>query len=103
MPCSTGAAATTPAVSDRTTTVRVAWVRPRATTSYCRWTSGISLAWTLGGPHSVSLEVTLKDPNKLSAVNGTGESFRPKVESGHLVLDLTSAPQYVTLGEGVFR
>ena len=60
-------------------------------------------AWTLGGPHSVSLEVTLKDSNKLSAVNGTGESFRPKVESGRLLLDLTSAPQYVTLGEVVFR
>ena len=49
-PAAPGAAATTPAVSERTTTVRVAWVRPRITTSYWRRISGISLAWTLGGP-----------------------------------------------------
>jgi len=43
-----GVAATTPAVSERTTTLRAASVRPRITTCASRMDSGVSLAWTLG-------------------------------------------------------
>jgi hypothetical protein len=54
-------------------------------------------AWTLGEPHSVSLEVTLGGGNKVIGVMWDGRSFEPKISSGRLELELTAMPQYVTL------
>jgi polysaccharide biosynthesis protein PslG len=54
-------------------------------------------AWTLGEPHSVTLPVTLLGRNRLTGVTGDGARFTPKIDSGRLVLDLGSAPKYVTL------
>jgi polysaccharide biosynthesis protein PslG len=56
-------------------------------------------AWTLSEPHPASLEITLRGGAKLTAVAGNGEAISPKVDLGRLVLELTSAPQYVTLGK----
>jgi hypothetical protein len=60
-------------------------------------------AWTLGDPHEVSLEISLKGDSRLTAVNGSGERFEPKVEAGRLFLELKAAPQYVTLGKAVLK
>jgi polysaccharide biosynthesis protein PslG len=60
-------------------------------------------AWTLGDPHSVSLEITLKGNAKLTLVTSNGKSTTPRIDTGRLVLDLVSAPQYVTLGTAVLK
>ena len=59
--------------------------------------------WTLGEPHSTSLEIKLKGEKQLTAVSGSGERSVPKLDSGRLLLELTSAPQYVTLGKAVLK
>jgi len=56
-------------------------------------------AWTLGEPHPASLDIELRGAAKLTGVAGNGEAFAPKIELGRLLLELTSAPQYVTLGK----
>jgi hypothetical protein len=60
-------------------------------------------AWTLGEPHPVSLEISLKGETKPTAVGGNGERLTPKIESGRLSLELAAAPQYVTLWENTMR
>jgi polysaccharide biosynthesis protein PslG len=60
-------------------------------------------AWTLGEPHEVSLEINLNGEDNLKAVSGNGEASTAKVDSGRLLLELKSAPQYVTLGKAVLR
>lgn len=60
-------------------------------------------AWTLGDPHAVGIEVRLKGKHLPAAVSGQGERLTPKYESGRLVLDLATAPQYVTLGKQAFK
>ena len=57
-------------------------------------------AWTLDEPHTASIEVKLPSGIKPIGVSGSGEAFTAKVESGHLLLDLVAAPQYVSLGMG---
>ncbi len=56
-------------------------------------------AWTLGEPHEVSLEINLKGDANLKAVSGNGDGATLKIDSGRRVLELKSAPQYVTLGK----
>jgi hypothetical protein len=56
-------------------------------------------AWTLVEPHEVSLEINLKGEANLKAVSGNGDGATLKIDSGRLVLELKSAPQYVTLGK----
>ncbi len=56
-------------------------------------------AWTLGEPHSVSLAINPRGTTRIAAVTGDGQSLTPKLEAGHLVLELRSTPLYVTLGE----
>jgi beta-xylosidase len=56
-------------------------------------------AWTLGEPHPVSLEIRLDGAKQPAVVSGNGERLTPKIESDRLLLDLVSAPQYVTLGK----
>ena len=60
-------------------------------------------AWTLGEPHPVSLEISLKGETNPAVVSGNGERLTPKIESGRLSLELGAAPQYVTLGKGSVR
>ena len=60
-------------------------------------------AWTLGEPHEVSFEINLKGADKLTAVSSNGDGLSPKTESGRLVLELKSAPQYVTLGKAALK
>ena len=60
-------------------------------------------AWTLGEPHPVSIELSLKGDTKPTAVSGNGEPLTPKLESGRLSLELGAAPQYVSLGESTAR
>jgi hypothetical protein len=60
-------------------------------------------AWTLSEPHPASLEIRLKWEKQLIAVGGNGERFLPKIDSGRLLLELMSAPQYVTLGKAVLK
>ena len=57
-------------------------------------------AWTLEEPHTASIAVSPQSGVKPAAVSGNGEVSTPKVESGHLLLDLVAAPQYVPLGMG---
>jgi polysaccharide biosynthesis protein PslG len=54
-------------------------------------------AWTIGEPHQVQLRLSLLGRNRLRGTASKGDHFTPTVKSGHLVLDLASAPQYVTL------
>ena len=61
------------------------------------------VAWTTGDPRPVNLEITLSDRNQLSGVAGNGEAFTPRFDSGRLILDLASAPQYVTLGGAALK
>jgi len=56
-------------------------------------------AWTLDVSHSVSVEIGLKGKRYPMAVSGKGESLKPKIESGRLMLELAALPQYVTLGK----
>ena len=60
-------------------------------------------AWTLGDPHPVSLEITLKGNTVPTAVTSKGESATPKIDTDRLVLDLVSAPQYITLGAAALK
>ena len=60
-------------------------------------------AWTLGEPHSASLEIILKGEQKPTAVSGNGDPFTPKIESSRLLLDLGPAPQYVKLGKATLQ
>jgi polysaccharide biosynthesis protein PslG len=60
-------------------------------------------AWTLGEPHEVSLEISLKGAEKPTVLGSTGEGLIPKIAAGRLVLELESAPQYVTLGKAVLK
>jgi len=60
-------------------------------------------AWTLAGPHELSLDINLKGENYFKVVNGNAEASTAKVDSGRLVLELKSAPQYVTLGKAVLK
>lgn len=55
------------------------------------------VAWTLGEPHSVKLEIRLWGRNRLTGLTGNGDRFTPTTDSDRLILDLVSAPQYVTL------
>ena len=61
------------------------------------------VAWTTGDPRPVNLEITLSGRNQLSGVAGNGEPFTPRFDSGRLILDLASAPQYVTLGGAALK
>jgi polysaccharide biosynthesis protein PslG len=55
-------------------------------------------AWTLGEPHTASIELSLQSGIKPTAVDWNGTVSTPRVESGHLLLDLVPSPQYVPLG-----
>jgi polysaccharide biosynthesis protein PslG len=65
----------------------------------CRGPSGASkvAAWTVAEPHQVELQLSLLGRNRVQGMTSKGDRFTPTVKSGHLVLDLGSAPQYVTL------
>jgi hypothetical protein len=54
-------------------------------------------AWTLGDPHAVSFELPSKDVKSATGKTGSGDSFKPKIDSGRLSVDLIALPQYVTL------
>ena len=60
-------------------------------------------AWTLGEPHEVSLEINLRGEDNLKTVSGNGEASTAKTDSGRLILELKSAPQYVTLGKALLK
>jgi len=60
-------------------------------------------AWTLGEPHTVSVDVALDNKSKAIGLLGDGRSFAPKIEAGHLEMDLTGMPQYVTLVRGSLK
>lgn len=56
--------------------------------------------WTTGQPHTVTL--TAHSPKPLRVASCTGEISELKTENGKLMLNLSTAPQYVTVGgEGV--
>jgi len=54
-------------------------------------------AWTLGEPHSVTLELEGRGPVRGSTASG--EALELKTEAGRLVLELKGVPQYVHLGK----
>jgi hypothetical protein len=60
-------------------------------------------AWTLAGPHSLSLEINAPADAKFTTVSGTGDPLVVHLEAGRLVLLLNGAPQYVTLGAAVLK
>ena len=53
--------------------------------------------WTTGEPHTVQLEVARQGQRGPSGVSSDGSQFTPEVDRGKLLLDLASAPRYVTL------
>jgi hypothetical protein len=60
-------------------------------------------AWTLGAAHEVSLAISLPGTSTLAAANMSGGRFAARVDAGHLLLALRSAPQYVTLGQAALK
>jgi hypothetical protein len=57
------------------------------------------VAWTLGEPHAVTLG-GLRPAGRTGGTTLTGEPFAPRVAKEGLAVDLTAAPQYVTLDGG---
>jgi hypothetical protein len=60
-------------------------------------------AWTLGEPHSVSVETSVLPDGGFTGVSGNGKSFKTRTGNGRLVLDLVAAPQYVTLSDATVK
>lgn len=58
------------------------------------------VAWTLSEPHSVSLVLNQSASTSLPGHKGNGEGFNASIQGSALVLELSAAPQYVSL-EGV--
>jgi hypothetical protein len=65
----------------------------------CEVTGGppMLVAWTTGDPHPINQAISLLGRNRLAGMLSNGDQFKPRVDSGELVLQLASAPQYVTL------
>lgn len=61
------------------------------------------VAWTLGEPHPPNLPISLLGRNRLTAVAGDGTRFTPRIDSGRLLLDIGSAPQYLSLRGAVLK
>ena len=57
-------------------------------------------AWTLGEPHPVSLEISLKGETKPAVVSGSGERSTPKIDSGRLSLELGARTAVRDTGRG---
>jgi hypothetical protein len=55
------------------------------------------VAWTLGEPHVVALDLDLAGADQLTAVNGDGTGYAPRVGRDRLALDLGPLPKYITL------
>ena len=58
-------------------------------------------AWTTGEPHSVSVKLSPAEPAGILVVDSQGATTEAKLGSGHLILELTAAPQYVRLAKAV--
>ncbi len=56
------------------------------------------VAWTLGQPHQVSVEIEPRPARILPTFNTQGERLTPKMDGSRLLLELGPGPQYVTLG-----
>ena len=54
-------------------------------------------AWTTGQPHAVGVTVGLETGSPVACVDGQGQPLTPSLAEGRLQLQLTAAPQYVTL------
>lgn len=54
-------------------------------------------AWTLGEPHAVALDLDLAGADSVTAVNGDGSGYAPRVGRDRLTLDLGPLPKYITL------
>ncbi|HOX56844.1 MAG TPA: cellulase family glycosylhydrolase [Candidatus Paceibacterota bacterium] len=60
-------------------------------------------AWTLEEEHPVSIPLRLKGDTSPTAVNRNDETLAPRYQAGNLVLNLSSEPQYVTLGKAAIK
>lgn len=54
-------------------------------------------AWTLGEPHAVALDLELAGADHVTAVNGDGSGYAPRLSRDQLTLDLGPLPKYITL------
>ncbi|MFA7005135.1 MAG: cellulase family glycosylhydrolase, partial [Verrucomicrobiia bacterium] len=54
-------------------------------------------AWTLGEPRAVALDLELAGADQVTAVNGDGGSYAPRLDRDRLTLDLGPLPKYITL------
>ena len=53
--------------------------------------------WTLGEPHAVALDLDLAGADQVTAVDGDGGSYMPRLGHGRLTLDLGPLPKYISL------
>jgi polysaccharide biosynthesis protein PslG len=60
-------------------------------------------AWTLGEPHSATVEIGFGANRNATTENRSGGRLTTNIEPGRLTLDLAPAPQYVTLGKTVLK
>jgi hypothetical protein len=60
-------------------------------------------AWTLAEPHEITFETSARMPRKPLGTKSNGESFTPRTLADRLTLELTAAPQYITLGNVPMR
>ena len=60
-------------------------------------------AWTTGEPHPVTMNMKSRRSKVLPVVMGDGRPAEVRAEEGSFTLNLTSLPQYVTLGKMALR
>jgi polysaccharide biosynthesis protein PslG len=60
-------------------------------------------AWTVGEPHTISLDVAKPGAVEIPVVNGNGETSKLRTQNGRFSLELAAAPKYVSLGSLALR
>lgn len=55
------------------------------------------VAWTLGEPHAITLDLDLAGAEQITAVNGDDSDYKPTLSRDQLTLDLGPLPKYITL------
>jgi len=55
-------------------------------------------AWTLGEPHTISLDLGNASAVEIPVVSGDGNAGKVSIQNGRFNLELSSTPKYVTLG-----
>jgi hypothetical protein len=61
------------------------------------------VSWTLGAPHTVRLDIDLKNGDSLRVVSGLNDIRTQVINAGQLPIELTTMPHYITLGTATLK